>query len=91
MFALALVAGPVLAAWAGLSGVFGLTFALALAGVAVVLWVVPPEPLKHKDMPRGRLAELLHQPDLLRLNLGVFVLHTVQMAMWVAVPTPADA
>lgn len=87
MFALALVAGPVLAAWAGLSGVFGLTFALALAGVAVVLWVVPPEPLKHKDMPRGRLAELLHQPDLLRLNLGVFVLHTVQMAMWVAVPT----
>ena len=25
-------------------------------------------------------------PGLLRLNLGVFVLHTVQMAMWVAVP-----
>ncbi len=87
MFALALVAGPVLAAWAGLSGVFGLTFALALAGVAVVLWVVPPEPLQHKDAPRGRLADLLQQPDLLRLNLGVFVLHTVQMAMWVAVPT----
>ena len=86
MFALALVAGPVLAAWAGLSGVFALTFALALAGVAVVLWVVPPEPLQHKNQPRGRLVELLHQPDLLRLNLGVFVLHTVQMAMWVAVP-----
>jgi len=26
------------------------------------------------------------QPDLLRLNLGVFVLHTVQLSMWVAVP-----
>lgn len=86
MFALALVAGPVLAAWAGLSGVFGLTFALALAGVAVVIWVVPPEPQKHQDMPRGRLPELLREPDLLRLNLGVFILHTVQMAMWVAVP-----
>ncbi len=86
MFALALVVGPVLAAWAGLSGVFALTFALALGGVAVVLWVVPPEPLQHKNQPRGRLVELLHQPDLLRLNLGVFVLHTVQMAMWVAVP-----
>ena len=86
MFALALVAGPVLAAWAGLPGVFGLTFALALAGVAVVVWVVPPEPLKHKDLPRGRLAELVREPDLLRLNLGVFILHTVQMAMWVAVP-----
>jgi len=87
MFALALVAGPVLAAWAGLSGVFGLTFALALAGVAVVIWVVPPQPLKHKDLPRGRLAELVREPDLLRLNFGVFILHTVQMAMWVAVPT----
>lgn len=86
MFALALVAGPLLAAWVGLSGVFALTFALALAGVAVVLWVVPPEPRHHQHLPRGRLAELLHQPDLLRLNLGVFVLHTVQMAMWVAVP-----
>lgn len=86
MFALALVAGPVIAAWAGLSGVFGLTFALALAGVAVVVWMVPPEPLQHKDLPRGRLAELVRQPDLLRLNLGVFILHTVQMAMWVAVP-----
>lgn len=86
MFALALVAGPLLAAWVGLSGVFALTFALALAGVAVVLWVVPPEPQHHKHLPRGRLSELLHQPDLLRLNLGVFVLHTVQMAMWVAVP-----
>ncbi len=86
MFALALVAGPMLAAWAGLSGVFALTFALALTGVAVVLWVVPPEPLQQQHATRGRLAELLHQPDLLRLNFGVFVLHTVQMAMWVAVP-----
>lgn len=86
MFAVALVAGPPLAARFGLPGIFGLTGALALAGIAVVLWVVPPEPARHADAPRGRLADVWRHADLLRLNLGVFVLHTVQLAMWVAVP-----
>ena len=86
MFALALVAAPVLAGWVGLSGVFGLTCALALAGIAVVLWWVPPEPPELQNAPRGRLSDVWTQPDLLRLNLGVFVLHTVQLSMWVAVP-----
>jgi len=87
MFALALVLAPLLNAWIGLSGIFGLTCALALAGIAVVLWVVPPEPRQHADAPKGRFSELLGQSDLLRLNFGVFILHTVQMSMWVAVPT----
>ena len=86
MFALALVISPLLSAWIGLSGIFGLTCALALAGVAVVLWVVPPEPVQHADAPKGKFSDLLGQPDLLRLNAGVFILHTVQMSMWVAVP-----
>ncbi len=86
MFALALVLSPLLAAWGGLPGIFGLTFALTLAGIAVVLWVVPPEPVRHADAPRGKASELWQHPDLLRLNAGVFLLHTVQMAMWVAVP-----
>ncbi len=86
MFAVALVAAPALSAWIGLSGLFGLTCALALAGVAVVLWGVPPESARHADAPRGRLADLWRHTDLLRLNMGVFALHTVQMAMWVAVP-----
>lgn len=86
MFALALVLAPLLNAWIGLSGIFGLTCALALAGIAVVLWVVPPEPRQHADAPKGRFSELLGQSDLLRLNFGVFILHTVQMSMWVAVP-----
>lgn len=86
MFALALVLAPLLNAWIGLSGIFGLTCALALAGIAVVLWVVPPEPRQHADAPKGKFGELLGQSDLLRLNFGVFILHTVQMSMWVAVP-----
>ncbi|MEN5178601.1 MFS transporter [Comamonas sp. 4034] len=86
MFALALVISPLLVVHIGLSGLFLLTCGLALAGIAVVLWVVPPEPVVHHDGPRGSLRDVLRHADLLRLNGGVFVLHTVQMAMWVAVP-----
>jgi predicted MFS family arabinose efflux permease len=35
---------------------------------------------------RGRLADVLRHAGLMRMNLGVFVLHAVQLAMWVAVP-----
>ena len=82
MFAVALVAAHI-----GLAGLFGLTCALALAGVAVVIWWVPAETAQHQNAPRGRLADVWAHPDLLRLNLGVFVLHTVQLSMWVAVPS----
>lgn len=86
MFALSLLLAPLLVAHIGLAGLFGLTGALALAGVAVVIWGVPREPHKHKDMPRGRLSEVLRHPGLLRLDFGVFILHAVQLAMWVAIP-----
>ncbi|MFZ5486404.1 MAG: MFS transporter [Pseudomonadota bacterium] len=88
MFAIALVAAPALAARIGLAGLFGLTCALALAGVAVVLWWVPPEPAQHAQATaaQGRLADVWTHPDLLRLNVGVFALHTVQLSMWMAVP-----
>jgi len=86
MFALSLVAAPVLAGWIGLVGIFALTGVLALLGVAAVIWWVPAEPLQHKDQPRGRVADVLHSAALLRLNFGVFVLHAVQLAMWLALP-----
>lgn len=86
MFAIALVAAPALAAHIGLSGLFGLTAFLALLGIAVVVWVVPAEPALHRHENRSGLAAVWAHPDLLRLNVGVFVLHTVQLAMWVAVP-----
>lgn len=86
MFALALVLSPLLVVHIGLSGLFLMTCGLALGGIAVVLWVVPPEPLQHRGGARGGLREVFRHADLVRLNAGVFVLHTVQMSMWVAVP-----
>ena len=86
MFALALVLSPLLVVHIGLSGLFLMTCGLALGGIAVVLWVVPPEPLQHRGGVRGGLREVFRHADLVRLNAGVFVLHTVPMSMWVAVP-----
>jgi MFS family permease len=86
MFALSLVVSPVIAAHIGLSGLFVLTAVLALLGTAVVVWGVPAEPEVHKDAARGGLRQVLSNPALLRLNIGVFVLHAVQLAMWVAIP-----
>jgi MFS family permease len=87
MFALSLAASPWITAHTGLAGLFGVTGCLALAGVACVIWVVPPEPAIHRDPGRGSLLEVLGHAALLRLNFGVFALHAVQVAMWVAVPS----
>lgn len=86
VFALSLVAGPVLAAHIGLSGIFAVTALLALGGAAVVLWIVPPEPTRHVDTAPGRLRDVMAHGPTLRLNFTVFVLHAVLVAMWVAVP-----
>ena len=86
MFALSLVVAPPLAGVIHLSGLFWLTALLAVGGAVVVLRATPDEPVRHKDEPRGRLQDVWLHPKLWRLDLGVFVLHTVQMSMWVVVP-----
>ncbi len=87
MFALSLILSPILTAHIGLHGLFWITTGLAVLGMALVAWVVPPEPLLQKDAGRKGLREVLSHVPLLRLNLGVFVLHAVQLAMWMAVPS----
>lgn len=85
VFALSMVAAPLLYAAIGMSGIFWLTAALALAAMGVVVWVVPDAP----PVPRatgGRFVDVLRDGQLMRLNLGVFTLHLIQTTMWVMVP-----
>ncbi len=86
MFALSLVLSPWLAGWIGLPGLFFLTAVLALGGMAVVRWSVPDEPQTQAPSDRSGLAEVVRDSGLMRLNFGVFILHAVQLAMWVAIP-----
>ena len=86
MFALSLVAAPLLTPYIGLGGLFALTAVLAVTAMAVVAWVVPPETTWHAPAERSGLADVLRHPDLLRVDLGVFVLHAVQIMMWLSIP-----
>lgn len=86
VFALSLVLAPVLYKAIGMGGLFGMTGILALAAILLVRYVVPepPPPEPHATtIPFSRIAL---DPELLRLNFGIFTLHLAQMAMFVVVP-----
>jgi MFS family permease len=86
-FALSLVAAPALYRVIGMGGLFVLTGVLSLAAIAVVVLVVPlPRPHAVAKAAAGVLRAALLDAELLRLNAGIFVLHAVQMAMFVVVP-----
>ena len=85
-FALSFVAAPVLKNAVGVPGIFALTGVLALVAMAVVTWVVPtPASGKHAGAPVP-FADLLRDPELARLNVGIFGLHAILMALFVVVP-----
>ena len=84
VFAVSLVAAPVLYAAIGMPGIFWLTAGLALLAIVVLRRVVPNPP--HVEAKPVRFAGVLRDAQLLRLNLGIFTLHMVQMAMFVVVP-----
>ena len=86
-FAFSLIAAPPLTAWIGLSGLFWLTAVLACLGIVVVVWGVPPAPVREEQPEPIRHGDVLFNPQLLRLNIGVFVLHVCQTALFVVVPT----
>lgn len=87
MFALSLIIAPPLYRWVGVSGMFTLTGVLALAAI---VWVVlgVPSVTRAGPMPLSRagFAQVLAHPDLWRLNLGIGVLHAVQVGVFVVLP-----
>ncbi len=88
-FALSLVVAPLLYRWIGLSGVFYVTGLLSFAAIWLLFAIVPNavEPSRAEQPARARdLPSLVMQPELMRLNVGIFVLHVSQMAMFVVVP-----
>ncbi len=88
-FALSLVAAPVLYRSIGMGGMFVLTGALAIGAIGVVALLVPPAPPRPAALrvqAGSALRKALLDAELLRLNLGIFILHVVQMAMFVVVP-----
>jgi MFS family permease len=89
-FILALLAGPFLNSWIGVSGIFWLTAVLALAGIAVLrFWVPEPEnrPFVRENEPLlTRFKKVLQDTQLLRLDIGVLLLHGFLTSLFVVLP-----
>ena len=89
-FAVAMVVGPLLTRAFGLSGLFLATGAMALCGIVIVMFMVPRSTgtLQHREsgVAKQALLPTLRHPDLLRLDLGIFVLHAMLMSSFIALP-----
>lgn len=89
-FAAAMIIGPLVARWAGLSGVFWFTALLALVAMALVWFVVPKSVQKAPmaetlALPQSLKAMLKHR-QLVQLDLGIMLLHLMLTAIFVALP-----
>lgn len=89
-FAASMVLGPVINAWIGIAGIFYSTAVLALVGIAI-LYLIVPDPVQvhfHRDaeVQTGALADVLSDGQLLRLDLGIFVLHFSLMCVFLVMP-----
>jgi len=89
-FAVSLASGPAIYRWIGVPGMFDLTGILSLLAIPVILFVTPTpgKTAFHSDAEANpaRLKDVLRNPELLRLNWGIFALHASQMAMFNVVP-----
>jgi predicted MFS family arabinose efflux permease len=74
----------------GVSGIFWLTAVLALLGIALVALVVPTPARSsvHRDAETvpAMFDRVLRNPELLRLDFGIFSLHLILTALFLAVP-----
>lgn len=89
-FGVAITSGPVIAGYFGISGIFWMIAMLAALAILVMQYIVPnPEKISiHRDAEYipSQLGSVIRNPDLLRLNYGIFALHLILMASFVVVP-----
>ncbi len=89
-FAIAMVAGPMLDDLIGVDGIFWLTAVLAGLAAVIVIKVIPTPATtrirRDTETVWTDLGQVLVNPELLRLDLGIFALHLMLTASWVVIP-----
>jgi MFS family permease len=88
-FALSIVIAPPLEHWVGVPGIFTVTGVLAVSALWVVFGVIPtPSVTVHGDaeLKPGQLSAVLANIELMRLNVGIFVVHAVMTGMFLVLP-----
>ena len=86
VFGLSFVVAPFLKERIGVPGIFATTGFLALAALVVVRFAVPDAPAIPRPVKATSLRKVFREPELLRLNVGIFALHAILMAIFVVMP-----
>jgi len=89
-FTLALILGPLLNSYIGVDGLFWLASLFGMLGI-IMLYLLVPNPgrsSKHSDVEAEpmKLKQILADCQLLRLDAGIFCLHTMMTATFIALP-----
>lgn len=83
-----IVLGPVLNGWIGVPGIFWLTSVAAFLAILVLIAWVPSPTRSARDFEDApaQFARLLCDPQLARLDIGIFCLHMAVTAMFLVLP-----
>ena len=84
-FAISLVLASPLHQSVGLTGMFYLMAVLGVGAILLALFVVPQQE-KSATPFTAKFSEVFFNQDLLRLNVGVLILHAAQIALFLTLP-----
>ncbi len=89
-FTLSLILGPIFNAHIGVKGLFWLAAAFGIVGIAM-LYLFVPDPRRsgiHRDVEAEplQLKKIAADRQLLRLDAGIFFLHTMMTATFISLP-----
>ncbi len=85
-FALSLVLASPLHESIGLDGMFYLMAVLGIGAILIALFIVPEQDKASQTPFTAKFSEVFFNKDLFRLNVGVLVLHAVQIALFLTLP-----
>ncbi len=90
-FSVAMFVGPKLANWGGVGAIFWITAALGVIGIVILFTLIPavqqaPRPKREAGTAPELFWKTFKNPELLRLNIGIFALHFVLMANFLVLP-----
>jgi predicted MFS family arabinose efflux permease len=89
-FGVAMVLGPFLNEYIGVSGIFWFTALLAVLAIGLLWWRVPTPVSSHvhrdAELVPGTALSVLRDTQLLRLDAGILILHVILTASFVVLP-----
>lgn len=88
-FSIALLLGPLLTQWFSVNHLFLIAMLFGLLGILILYTAVPTTVIVHQQSAKPTLKNFLQlfiEPQLLKLNSGIFILHAVFTASFIVIP-----